>query len=230
MTARWAIRLRFTVPDMQAMRDSTSTIALVFPDLAWAVRDVEQAPEIKVPPRALPMTGCIQSLKPNAPTRVTGCAINEGGRPFVKQVQQDACGAATKAIKKFAPQLLWQQSYITQDPGIDHTYFDAHGWVNLVSSAGVFEAQSLRLTIGFGGGGLTYPEHANEPEEWYVVLSGHCAMNSAGCGMHKCQRGDIIHHHTWQKHGFQVGEEDLLLMAFWRGDDLHTKSKIGTTS
>ena len=230
MTARWAMLLRLTVADMQALRDSISTIARVFPDLSWAVRDVETAPEITVPSRALAMTDRIQSLKPNVHTRVAGCAINDGGRPFVKQVQQDACVAATKAIQKCASQLSWQQSYTTQDPGIDQNYLDGYGWVNLVSSEGIFETQNLRVTIGFWGAGLTYPEHAHGPEEWYVILSGHCAMNSAGREMRSCQRGDIIHHLPWQKHGFQVGDEDLLLMAFWRGDDLHAKSQIGTTS
>lgn len=121
-----------------------------------------------------------------------------------------------------APALRWQQSY-SQADGFDRHYLDNYAWVNLISPAGLFQSDAIRISLGYWGAGLDYVPHSHAPEEFYLVLAGRGVFHSHGKPAHHAVPGDVIHHAPHQVHSFQADPGPLLLAAFWRGEGLNDK-------
>jgi hypothetical protein len=121
--------------------------------------------------------------------------------------------------------LNWTQSYDRED-GFSKGYLDNYGFVNIVSPKGHYLSRTIRVSVGFWGEGLRYPDHAHAPEEWYVMLAGGCDLTSEGIGTRPLSAGQIAHHVPWQRHSAEMKNTPLLAAAFWRGEGLMDKSII----
>ncbi len=135
---------------------------------------------------------------------------------------------ATQALLNAAPHLPWTQSY-TESDGFDAHYLANYAFVNVISPKGLFLSDDMRVSIGFWGEGLRYPDHAHAPEEWYVMLAGSCTLTSDGVGTRVLRAGQIAHHAPWQRHAADMRPGPLLAAAFWRGDGLMDKSTFYDT-
>ncbi len=121
--------------------------------------------------------------------------------------------------------LSWQQSY-TAKHGFDRSYLDHYGWINLISTEGPFFDDSLRLTIGYWGAGLHYPQHKHEPEETYCILAGQAVFHSEGLAPRLVGPGDWVHHRSFQLHAIDMQPGPLLALVPWRGNNLDTISSF----
>ena len=152
--------------------------------------------------------------------------------PAVDQIPQlnDRTSQATKglfeAILRAAPHLHWTQSYTIDDAGIDQHHLDNYGWFNLIAPSGPFVSDTMRLSVGYWGKGLTYPNHWHEPEEIYLTVAGSALYVSEGREPVKGGPGTTICHYSNQPHSADFADEPLLAAAFWRGDNLEKKSVL----
>lgn len=115
--------------------------------------------------------------------------------------------------------LRWQQSYSSVQ-GFDRHYLEHYGWINLISPDGPFVDQALRLTIGYWGAGLHYPQHQHAPEEIYCILAGQAVFHSSGQPPRLVGPGDWVHHQSLQPHGIHMTPGPLLALVPWRGTGL----------
>lgn len=129
-----------------------------------------------------------------------------------------ATQALTQAIIDGANHLRWQQSYSADQVG--QAYLERYGWFNLISPDGPFVSTELRVSIGFWGQGLYYPEHWHEPEEKYCVLAGGAEFMAKGRSPRLVKAGGIVHHESNQPHAMDMKDSALLALAIWRGGAL----------
>ena len=189
---------------IRAVFDETRSLVAVDDALtAFASGLSIDLPLIKVSPRALPVTDRIGDLLTVASEETRGLVA--------------AIAAASAA-------LCWEQSYSKEEVGAH--YLANYGWFNLASPGGPFVSEALRVSVGYWEAGLTYPQHAHEPEEMYVVLAGEAVVKSEGCDPVRAKPGTIIRHTPNQWHGFTMEDRPLLAMAFWKGDGLMNKSRL----
>ncbi|QMU59367.1 MAG: cupin domain-containing protein [Boseongicola sp.] len=153
--------------------------------------------------------------KPALPQSLPVCRLIPEAAPLANA----RTAATTKALIDAAPALKWQQSY-TEVDGFSQHYLDNYGWVNIASREGLFVTDSIRVSIGYWGAGLTYPKHTHEPEEFYLVLAGQAVFNSEGEKLNLAGPGDVIHHRPNQPHSIDMTPGPLLAAAFWRGAGL----------
>lgn len=173
-------------------------------DLKWFAERMHDLPQTPATPNPQPVCASL-------PARCAGASA-------LTAPVRDALLAA-------APGLPWVQSYTTEDAGFDRHYLDNYAFVNIVSPhSGLYRSDEMRVTVGFWGEGLIYPDHAHQPEEWYVMLAGTCDLTSAGSGTRACGPGDVVHHAPWQRHSASFIPGPLLACAYWRGDGLMDKS------
>lgn len=131
-----------------------------------------------------------------------------------------------EAIIAAAPHLHWRQSYTTDDPGFDTHYLDNYAWFNLIAPSGPFVSDDLRLSIGYWGKGLHYPNHWHAPEEIYLTLAGEARYISKGRADIIGGPGATICHYSNQPHAADMASAPLLAAAFWRGGDLEAKPDL----
>ena len=91
-----------------------------------------------------------------------------------------ATGSLLKAVIEAAPNLAWRQSYTVEDEGFDENYLENYGWFNLIAPSGPFVSDKMRLSVGYWGQGLHYPNHWHEPEEIYLTIAGSALYVSEG--------------------------------------------------
>ena len=155
--------------------------------------------------------------------------------PAVNQLAElsEKTSNATKelfdAVSAAAPHLYWRQSYTLEDDGIDAHYLANYGWFNLIAPSGPFVSQDIRVSIGYWGKGLVYPNHWHEPEEIYLTIAGSALYISEGREPVKGGPGTTICHYSNQEHSARFDEQPLLAAAFWRGNNLERKSKFEVT-
>ena len=164
---------------------------------------------------------CLQQI-PSAPQTLPMCAL----LPAVLDKTTDQTRTVVETLIAASASLRWQQTY-TQEDGFSRDWLENYGWVNLVSPQGLFHSDEIRVSIGYWGAGQHYDEHAHAPEEFYLVLAGGARFHSDGRASFDAKPGDTIHHLPHQKHAIDMTPGPLLAAAFWRGDDLLAKSKLG---
>jgi len=135
-----------------------------------------------------------------------------------------ATAALTRAIVAAAPHVRWDQSYTEAEVGAE--YLANYGWFNVVSPSGPFVSPRIRVSVGFWGRGLNYPQHRHEPEEIYGGLAGEARFETAGRAAREAGPGDLVHHPPGIVHGFEMRESALLVIAFWKGADLLARSTL----
>jgi len=157
-------------------------------------------PHPEEPPRGVDLAACIPLA--NALTR-----------PLVTQ------------IAHLADRLHWQQTY-TEADGFSRDFLNNYAWLNLISPEGMFVSDTARVTIGYWGQGLTYPEHSHAPEEIYCILAGQAVFHSEGHPPRLASPGETIHHIPHQKHAIDMMPGPLLALVPWRGERLVAKSDL----
>ena len=182
-----------------ALADAVIQMTAARADLAWALPALKTAKRQAVPAHALPV-----------------CDL-------VSDVSND--GPVVAALIDAIPDLPWQQSYGRVD-GFSQAWLDAYGWINLFAPEGLYQTPDLRLSIGYWGAGLSYPRHAHEAVEDYVVLAGQARFVIDDRPDLLAQPGDIVHVPSWRPHGLDQNTKGLLVAAYWRGAGLNTKSKL----
>lgn len=122
-------------------------------------------------------------------------------------------------VKEFVSEignLNWRQTYDRCDrPGLD--FLNNYGFSALVSPAGPFASEKVRLGVLFLGPHTLYPEHAHAAEELYLILSGCAAWSQAGQQPRSEEPGKMIFHRSNVWHSVQTFEEPLLALYAWRG-------------
>ena len=193
---------------LQTVLDETCARVAANPDIAAFADDALQ-PLAYVPqqPRALPVT---RHLAETAPP----------GNP--------ATDALRRSIVDAIPYASWEQSYSEDQVGA--SYLAQYGFFNLVSPNGPFVSDTMRVSIGVWGAGLVYPPHTHRPEELYVVLAGSAVFHTEGRDPVSAVPETLIHHPSNVRHGFSVGDQGVLLIAFWRGSDLLAISRMESDS
>jgi mannose-6-phosphate isomerase-like protein (cupin superfamily) len=149
--------------------------------------------------------------------------------PAVLELSGKQTRTVVQAICDAASSLNWQQSY-THSDGFDRAYLDNYGWFNLVSPDGVFLSDTIRVSVGYWGKGLSYVEHWHEPEEFYLVLAGGAEFHSKGRAPRRCGPGDVVHHLPNQPHSIEMNNGPLLAAAFWRGERLLRKPDLAEST
>lgn len=132
----------------------------------------------------------------------------------------------TDWVIDYADCFAWQQSYSAAD-GIGADFLAAYGWFNLVSPVGPFRSDRLRITIGYWGPGILYPEHCHEPAEVYAVLAGAARFRSPGLPPRRLGAGESVRHAAWQVHATDLDPGPLLALIPWRGGDLMARATLG---
>jgi len=185
----------------QAFRDHAAEQA---PDIASfaGVALTDEHAEVALPPQNLPATRHLAELADLA------CPAT---LPIVE------------AVINAAPHLHWRQSYTPDDPGFDTHYLENYAWINLIAPSGPFVSDDLRLSVGYWGKGLHYPNHWHEPEEIYLTLAGEARYISEGRADVLGGPGATICHYSNQPHAADMANAPLLAVAFWRGKNLEAK-------
>ncbi len=173
-------------------------------DLAWFAQQMQDLRSKEIAPYSLPACALLKH---------TPDLANAQTRP----VMQTICDAA--------PLLRWQQTY-TEADGFSCAYLDAYGWFNLVSPEGIFINDTIRVSAGYLGGGLKYPQHWHEPEEFYLILAGKATFYSDDRTPRLCGPGDVVYHESNQKHSIEMTDGPFFAAAFWRGRGLLAKSGL----
>lgn len=162
-------------------------------------------------------------MKPIAPSQLPMC----GELHQMKTLAESSTQPLTEAVLAASEHVCWRQSYTIDDDGIDQDHLDHYGWFNLIAPSGPFVSDTVRLSIGYWGKGLTYPVHWHEPEEIYLTLSGVPIYHSQGRASVKGGPGTSVCHYSNQPHGADFSASPALVAAFWCGDNLEKKSVIG---
>ncbi len=131
-------------------------------------------------------------------------------------------------IKAHAPLLNWQHSYTEAQVGA--AFLANYGWFNLVSPEGPFVHETRRISVGYWGQGLTYPQHSHAPEEIYMFLAGRARVSTQGRAPVDATASTLIHHPPHLPHGMTLPTSGVLAMAVWRGTDLLKPSHMGGTA
>ena len=162
-----------------------------------------------------------QALAPqnHAATRQIG-ALAEHTCPMTRPLLE--------AVLAAVPHLHWKQSYTLDDQGFDQYYLDNYAWFNLIAPSGPFVSNDIRVSCGYWGKGLHYPNHWHSPEEIYLTVAGSARYISEGRADIIGGPGATICHYSNQPHSAEMKDSPLLAMAFWRGDELEAKSGLGT--
>ncbi|MBT8455680.1 MAG: hypothetical protein HKO95_07670 [Rhodobacteraceae bacterium] len=130
----------------------------------------------------------------------------------------------TRAIINALPFLRFEQTYGVTQVGAE--YLARYGWFNLISPDGPFLSDTMRISIGFWGQGLFYPEHWHTPEEIYCVLAGGCELHAEGCPPLLLSAGESAEIASAQPHSLDMAESPLLAMAIWRGEGLRVPATM----
>ena len=185
--------------------DITTLVSKGFPEAATyfdqnRVAYDFQDPTPNEPPRGVDLSACIPLAS----------ALT---RPLVMQ------------IAHLSDRLNWQQTY-TQADGFSRDFLNNYAWLNVISPDGMFTSDTARVTIGYWGQGLYYPEHSHAPEEIYCILAGQAVFHSEGHPPRLARAGEMIHHTPHQKHALDMTPGPLLALIPWRGDGLVVKSDL----
>lgn len=159
---------------------------------------------IPVTPRALPAVD--HMLMANLPTSPKTAAL-------------------TETILAAAHKLHWMQSY--SEAQVGRHFLDRYAYFNLISPEGPFQSDDIRVSVGYWGKGLTYPEHRHAPEEIYCVLAGGAVFRSGADVPVSAKPGDLIHHPPNLPHSMDMTDSGLLALAFWQGEHLLQPSLLG---
>lgn len=162
---------------------------------------------------ALPYRALEPSTLP-AVAALPGCPALAGGRT----------AALTEAVIAAAPELRWRQSYTAEEVGAG--FLANYGWFNLVSPEGPYLSDACRISVGYWGAGLDYPDHAHAPEEIYLVLAGAARFRRAGSAPERVDPGGTYHNPPGVMHGAEMVPGPLLAMAFWTGERLTAKPDL----
>lgn len=173
-------------------------------DLAWFADRMTDAARLETPAERLPHHDLIAASAAHASAETR---------------------EATTRLIAASGALRWRRSYTAAD-GFSPAYLDRYGWVNLVSPEGLFLSPEMRVSIGYWGAGLTYPEHSHAPEEIYLILAGGAVFSSEGRAPRVCGAGDIVHHRPHQRHSMAMRDGPMLAAAFWRGEGLLRKPDL----
>ena len=160
----------------------------------------------------------------NTPTATVLSAVDQIHR--LQNRTSIATQSLFEAVLDASSHLHWKHSYTTDDAGIDQNHLDNYGWFNLIAPSGPFVSDTMRLSVGYWGKGLTYPNHWHEPEEIYLTIAGSALYISEGREPVNGGPGTTICHYSNQPHSADFADEPLLAAAFWRGRNLEKKSVL----
>ncbi|MBE1283889.1 MAG: hypothetical protein GJ676_11310 [Rhodobacteraceae bacterium] len=173
--------------------------------LGWYADRMTDLPTVANEPQRQPVCDLVAKLDPS------GCPAETA--------------PATQAILDALPHLRWQQTY-TEADGFSRHWLDSYGYANVISPEGPYLSDDLRVCLCYWGRGLHYSEHSHAPEETYVILAGQARFHAENRSPRDAGPGDTIHHTPHQKHAIDMDPGPLLVVAFWRGDDLLKKSDL----
>jgi len=148
---------------------------------------------------------------------------------LIDDLVAETCAAThpiVDAVKHASGHVAWRQSYTIEDPGFDADYLQNYGWFNLIAPSGPFVSDTMRLSVGYWGQGLSYPRHWHAPEEIYLVLAGRAVFMSEGRAEVDGGPGATIAHDSNQPHAIRMPDAPLLAAAFWRGPQLEATSGL----
>lgn len=144
--------------------------------------------------------------------------------PRCRGLAAPATAALTEAVIAAAPELCWRQSYTDDEVGAH--FLANYGWFNLVSPDGPYRSEACRVSVGYWGAGLDYPDHRHDPEEIYLVLAGSARFRRAGSPPRPVGPGGTYHNPAGVMHGTAMTPGPLLAMAFWKGERLTAKPDL----
>ena len=124
-----------------------------------------------------------------------------------------------------SPTLAWQNSYTTND-GFGQEYLEKSAWCDVVGPEGIYLSNEYRIGFAYWRKGLFYPPHSHEPEEVYWVLGGTGLFTKGDAPARQKGPGSIVHHEPYTWHSIDMRKSSVLVFFFWRGRNLHIKSKF----
>ena len=128
-----------------------------------------------------------------------------------------------RAIKKYANEASWLQTYSTSEVGED--FSNRHCYFELIGPKGHFYAEKMRVFICYWGEYLNYKWHSHEAEEMYYVLGGQATFRTVNVEK-VLKAGDTQFHKSWESHSMDTLEEPILAFILWRGTGLNQLAKI----
>jgi len=124
--------------------------------------------------------------------------------------------------------LHWEQSYTESDRAVSTGMLQNYGFAEIIGRKGPFLSKQIRAGIGVFGSNLDYPPHRHLSQEIYIILSGSAKFSLDGDDLGLLKSGDVIEVPSNFYHGFEIGQEPLILAYIWTGGDLLQKSEFQT--
>lgn len=137
----------------------------------------------------------------------------------------DATSPATanlvEAIRPLAGRLPWRYSYPKRKdaPGLGQEI----AFAEIIGPEAPFHSERVCLGLTLIGPHTLYPAHAHPATELYYVISGAAEWTAAGISRRNAP-GAFILHPSLVVHAMQTGEEPLLAVYTWSGNDVKTTS------
>ena len=128
-----------------------------------------------------------------------------------------------KAIKKYAGEASWRQTYSISEVGED--FANRHCYFELIGPNGHFYNEAIRGFVCYWGEYLNYDWHSHEAEEIYYILGGK-ALFKTKTMTKVLKANDTQIHESWESHAMETLEEPLLALVLWRGNGLEKLAQI----
>ena len=130
--------------------------------------------------------------------------------------------ALVDALIAAAPHLAWRQTYSEED-GFDRRYLDSYGWFDMAGPDGPYQADGIRVMMGYWGQGLLYPNHSHPPEEHYLELAGGAKFRLGDDPYRRLGPGEVFHTPAGAVHSADMRDEALMAVSIWRAEDLSVR-------
>ena len=166
----------------------------------------------------------IASIQPSTPVRPARLPVLDLLSDMAAKAAPDTQAVVTALIAA-APQLDWRQTYSEED-GFDRRYLDSYGWFDLAGPEGPYQANGIRVMMGYWGKGLIYPNHSHPPEEHYLVLAGGAKFRLNDEPYRRLGPGEVFHTPAGAVHSADMRDEALMAMSIWRAEDLSVRINL----
>lgn len=130
--------------------------------------------------------------------------------------------AFAEGLLALADELRWSAFY-NRDPW-SRSFVDDIAAIRLAAPSGPLISRHLIVGCFLMGPEVTYPFHAHDAEELYLVLGGSISFQWEDDGpWHPKAPGEPVHHPSRQPHAMLSGDRAAFALYLWRGE-IHSPS------
>ena len=139
-------------------------------------------------------------------------------------VQRDDSHPLLRVFARHYRELRWEQSYTRAQKLVPDSMLDGYCFSEIIGKQGPFVSDRVRAGISILGPRIEYPRHHHQAEEIYAVLAGSADFRVGDEAPAARHSGDVVYVAPNRPHGFETGDDILVIYYLWQAGDLRETS------